>query len=153
MGKVCVTEDYLQDIADAIREKGVEGTFTPAQMGDAVRLISGGGDIASGTFVSSDTQYGIVDVDCGFEPDALLVILPFTNGDTASYWWKEAAWSSTSAIWCVRPPESNAYVVALGRTTGETGIQAINSNGFSFMSNGWNTRGVTCKYFACKYIE
>lgn len=42
MGKVCVTEDYLQDIADAIREKGVTGTFTPAQMGDAVRSISGG---------------------------------------------------------------------------------------------------------------
>lgn len=43
MGKVCVTEEYLQDIADAIREKGVSGTFTPAQMGDAVRQISGGG--------------------------------------------------------------------------------------------------------------
>lgn len=45
MGKVCVTEEYLQDIADAIREKGVEGTFTPAQMGDAVRQISGGGGV------------------------------------------------------------------------------------------------------------
>lgn len=45
MGKVCVTEDYLQDIADAIREKGVSGTFTPAQMGDAVREISGGGGV------------------------------------------------------------------------------------------------------------
>jgi hypothetical protein len=43
MGKVVVTEEYLQDIADAIREKGVAGTFTPAQMGDAVRQISGGG--------------------------------------------------------------------------------------------------------------
>lgn len=45
MGKVCVTEEYLQDIADAIREKGVSGTFTPAQMGDAIREIEGGGGV------------------------------------------------------------------------------------------------------------
>lgn len=152
MGKVCVTEEYLQDIADAIREKGVEGTFTPAQMGDAVRLISGGGNIASGTFVSSDTQYGIVDIDCGFEPDMVIVTLPFNNGDTTSYWWREASWGAEKAIWELRPAEQNTYVNNLNRSSGETGIQAINSNGFSFMSNGENTRSVTCKYFACKYI-
>jgi hypothetical protein len=59
MGKVCVTEDYLQDIADAIREKGVEGTFTPAQMGDAVRQISGGGGVAiiNRLFNGCESQY------------------------------------------------------------------------------------------------
>lgn len=60
MSKVCVTEDYLQDIADAIREKGVEGTFTPAQMGDAVRQISGGGGgvaIINRLFNGCESQY------------------------------------------------------------------------------------------------
>lgn len=42
MGKVVVTEEYLQDIADAIREKGGTGTFTPREMGDAIRNLSGG---------------------------------------------------------------------------------------------------------------
>lgn len=107
--------------------------------------------VASGTFTSAAEQYGIVSVNCGFEPDAVLVILPFQAGDTVSYWWREAGWSTTNAIWCVQPAEPNSNVVALGRTTGETGIQAINSNGFAFLSNGTNTRGVTCKYLAVKY--
>lgn len=156
MSKVLVTEDYLQDIADAIREKvGDSATYTPAQMGDAIRNIpsgGGGGDaqVSTGTFVSASSQYGIVDIDCGFKPDLVLVTLPFSNGDTTSYWWKDASWAETSAIWCLRPAENNAYVVALGRTKGETGIQAINDNGFSFMVNGSNTRGVTCNYIAIK---
>ena len=46
MSKVTVSEEYLQDIADAIREKtGELETYTPAQMGDAIRSIVGeGGD-------------------------------------------------------------------------------------------------------------
>ena len=44
MSKVMVTESYLQDVADAIREKGGTDTYTPAEMGDAIRdLPSGGG--------------------------------------------------------------------------------------------------------------
>ena len=111
----------------------------------------GASQVATGTFTSAAEQYGIVSVNCGFEPDAILVILPFVNGDTVSYWWKEASWSATSAIWCVKPAENNANEVALNRSSGETGIQAINSNGFAFMSNGANTRDVTCKYLAVKY--
>lgn len=112
---------------------------------------SGAAQVASGTFVSSDTQYGIVDIDCGFEPDMVIVTLPFNNGDTTSYWWREASWGLTSAIWELKPTEPNSYVVALDRVNGETGIQAINSDGFSFMTNGANTRNVTCKYLALKY--
>ena len=44
MGKVLVTESYLEDIADAIREKnGTVNTYTPAEMADAISAISGGG--------------------------------------------------------------------------------------------------------------
>lgn len=44
MGKVLVTEQYLTDIADAIREKlGVTTTYKPSQMGPAIETITGGG--------------------------------------------------------------------------------------------------------------
>lgn len=43
MAKVIITEQYLSDIADAIREKlGVSDTYTPAQMAGAIEGISGG---------------------------------------------------------------------------------------------------------------
>ena len=42
MTKVLVTEQYLSDIADAIREKkGVETTYKPGQMADAIGTIHG----------------------------------------------------------------------------------------------------------------
>lgn len=49
MSKVTVTESYLQDVADAIREKNSStDTYTPAEMGDAIRnLPSGGGGITT----------------------------------------------------------------------------------------------------------
>lgn len=44
MPKVLVTDTYLTDIADAIREKlGVSDTYTPAEMGPAIETITGGG--------------------------------------------------------------------------------------------------------------
>lgn len=43
MSKVMVTESYLQDVADAIREKGGTDTYTPAEMGDAIRALPSGG--------------------------------------------------------------------------------------------------------------
>jgi len=44
MAKVLVTDTYLTDIADAIREKlGVSDTYTPSQMGPAIETITGGG--------------------------------------------------------------------------------------------------------------
>lgn len=44
MAKVIVTEQYLSDIADAIREKlGVSDTYTPAQMAGAIGSIGSGG--------------------------------------------------------------------------------------------------------------
>ena len=117
----------------------------------------GGGSsvkIKTGTFTSSDTQYGVVTVsDVGFKPDLLMVFLPISDKDTCSYWEKSASWAATSAIWSLAPAEARSYLVTLGRETGETGIQAINDSGFSFMANGWNTLGVVCKYVAVSYGE
>lgn len=117
-----------------------------------INFVSGGNtsDIATGTFTSSDTQYGIVSINCGFEPDFVIVTLPFGNDDTTSYWWNGASWGNTYACWNLYPAEGSVYFVELGRQIGETGIQDITSNGFTFMSNGWNTLGVTCSYIAGK---
>ena len=112
--------------------------------------------VAEGTFTSSSTEHGIVDVNVGFKPDLVMVFMPFAGGndeDTCSYWEKNASWADTNAIWCITPAEGGAYEVALGRTQGETGIQQINSNGFSYMSNAAYTRGCPCRYVAIKYEE
>ena len=113
----------------------------------------GGGscNVATGTFITASEQYGIVDVDCGFKPDAVLVLLPLNGSDTCAYWCKDATWGTTKSIWCVYPVENSGSVSDLNRQTGETGIQAINNNGFSFICNANNTRNVTCKYVAVKY--
>lgn len=120
------------------------------------RCIGGsGGSIgvqeSHGTFTTSSSQYGIVSVNCGFEPDLIVVTLPFGNNDTTAYWWREASWSEYYSCWNLYPAEWNVYFPELGRVDGETGIHAITSNGFSFMSNGWNTLDVQCEYVALKY--
>lgn len=61
MSKVLVTEAYLEDIADAIREKnGTVNTYTPAEMAEAISEISGGSgtDVSDTTAVASDVASG-----------------------------------------------------------------------------------------------
>jgi len=113
--------------------------------------VKGNATVKQGTFVSASSQYGIVDIDCGFKPDMIMVRLPFGNNDTTSYWEKGMSWAETKSMWNLYPAEPVVYVVDLGRQNGETGIQAINDSGFSFMSNGGNTQGITCEYIAVKY--
>lgn len=115
------------------------------------RCFGNNGSVVNGTFVSATSQHGIVDVYCGFKPDMIMVKLPFGNNDTTSYWEKNVSWAGTKAMWNLYPAESVVYMVDLGRQSGETGIQAINDDGFSFMSNGANTQGITCEYIAVKY--
>ena len=57
MSKVLITEDYLEDIADAIRSKnGTSDTYTPAQMGPAIEAIptGGGGGTEDATATAAD---------------------------------------------------------------------------------------------------
>lgn len=61
MAKVLVTESYLSDIADSIREKlGTEDTYKPGEMSAAIDEISGGGgggdiDVEAVTFNANGT--------------------------------------------------------------------------------------------------
>ena len=116
----------------------------------------GGGNttkLSEGTFTTEATQYGISEIDLGFKPDFVMVFLPINSKDTTSYWYNGASWGSNDAIWNLKPAENGNYVVSLDRETGETGIQSITDNGFKFIVNGANTRGVTCKYIAGKFEE
>lgn len=85
MSKVLVTEDYLQDIADAIREKvGNSATYTPAQMGDAIRAIPSGG--GGGFDPSEFTKYlqsdGASWIDTGYYPKSNSRFELIANVDT-----------------------------------------------------------------------
>ena len=62
MAKVAITEQYLEDIADAIRDKtGVNVTYYPAEMADAISTIaSSGGITPSGTLsISENGTYNV----------------------------------------------------------------------------------------------
>lgn len=63
MAKVAITEQYLTDIADAIRSKtGMSSaTYLPSQMANAIMSISGGGGITP-TGTISITENGTYNV-------------------------------------------------------------------------------------------
>ena len=47
MGKIAVTREYLEDIADSIREKnGTQETYKPSEMSDAIDNIQSGADLS-----------------------------------------------------------------------------------------------------------
>lgn len=99
----------------------------------------------TGTFISASTSQGKVDIDCGFEPNYILVVLPFGNGNTYAIYAEML--STTISKWWI-PMERNKYDIIIGSETGETGINDILSNGFKFRSNGGNTQGVNCQVSA-----
>lgn len=62
MAKVAITEQYLEDIADAIREKtGLSNLYYPSQMAPAILTISGSGGITpTGTIsITSNGTYNV----------------------------------------------------------------------------------------------
>ena len=88
MSKVLVTEEYLEDIADAIREKtGGDATYTPAQMGDAIRNIPSGGNFnpsAYKGFLQSDGNSWI-ETDYIVKDDTHFELVATVESANASY--------------------------------------------------------------------
>ena len=89
MSRVTLTEQYLQDTADAIREKtGGSSTITPAGFADAIAAISGGGSahIVEGTFTvgeeTSDPQTVAIPYDGNGYP--IFFILTVDTGSGSS---------------------------------------------------------------------
>ena len=67
MAKVMITESYLEDIADAIREKkGGSDTYTPGEMAEAISSIDGGSTIDMPTFTEtwSNDWETLISVTC-----------------------------------------------------------------------------------------
>lgn len=59
MAIITTNSKNYYDIADAIRAKGISGSFTPAQMANAVSQIKGGGGgVVTGTFTLPASQAG-----------------------------------------------------------------------------------------------
>ena len=61
MAKVAITEQYLTDIADAIRaKKGISDTYYPSEMAAAISTIGGGGITPTGTIsISENGTYNV----------------------------------------------------------------------------------------------
>lgn len=57
-----VLDGYFSDIADAIREKGGSGTFTPAQMPQAIEDLPGGGADPELMALQAGTASGDIDI-------------------------------------------------------------------------------------------
>ena len=79
MGKVLVTDSYLTDIADAIREKnGSEDTYLPSAMADAISAIKtdfNGYKFVSGSFVGDSTGVVTIEHNLGSLPNGVLIII------------------------------------------------------------------------------
>lgn len=120
-----------------------DGTWKTVQSG-------GGGDwTVEGTFTTGSNQYDKVEVNCGFMPDYIEVVLPFSsNSKTIAYY--NIRISTTFSYWII-PSENRTYNITLGSSIGETGISDITATGFKFRCNAANTRNVQCTFVAKKY--
>lgn len=121
--------------------------LTPTQTSDIVDKINGSSQ-DSGSFTTGANQYDKVEINCGFRPDYIQVLLPFSQSDTVSTYDSDV--STTTSTWYI-PQESRTYTIALGETQGETGISDITDTGFKFRCNASNTRSKQCTYIASKY--
>lgn len=149
-----------------ISESHTDGSITytfEAQASDLVVGINimgehpdsgGGSDVqkAQGTFTSGTTQYEKTEINCGFEPDLVIVNMAFGNGFTSATCVKNGN-GLYDSVWNLRPIENATYLITMGSSSGETGITDITSTGFKYRVNGSNTFGKACDYIAYKFGE
>ncbi|HAM16056.1 MAG TPA: hypothetical protein DCP91_09420 [Eggerthellaceae bacterium] len=82
MTKVVVTEEYLADTGDAIREKnGGTATYTPAQFGPAIRAIDTSGNTGSKTISANGTYSASSDNLDGYDEVTVNVPNTYASGD------------------------------------------------------------------------
>ena len=156
MAKVMITESYLEDIADAIREKkGVLTTYYPSQMAEAISTIDGGGtpvinslnvtpSTSQQTFDSSSVD-GYKPVTVAAMPSMTLPTSPAASA-TTGYASKATISRSTSDQYINIPTGYNAAgayykvnAVANGSVTAPSSISGTNAT----VSTGTNTLTLT----------
>lgn len=156
MAKVMITESYLEDIADAIREKkGVLTTYYPSQMAEAISTIDGGGTpVINSLNVTPSTSQQTFDsssVD-GYKPVTVAAMpsmtLPTSSAASATtgYASKATISRSTSDQYINIPTGYNAAgayykvnAVANGSVTAPSSISGTNAT----VSTGNNTLTLT----------
>lgn len=141
MATVTTDSRHYTDIADAIRAKGVSGSFLPAQMADAIGRISGGGLTVAGASRTEIVTVGANSVTTpvsaleyfGYAapfPNLTIIALdPFTadaelgyfasrstSGSTPMGWWRwrnnAINWPNTfNTSWDTRLVEGKKYLV------------------------------------------
>ncbi len=79
MSKVMLSESYLEDIADAIRDKnGLTDTYKPSEMAEAISEL-GGATLGSKTITENDTYYASSDDLDGYSSVTVNVPNPSTG--------------------------------------------------------------------------
>ena len=156
MAKVMITESYLEDIADAIREKkGVSTTYYPSQMAEAISTIDGGGTpVINSLNITPSTSQQTFDsssVD-GYKPVTVAAMPSMTlptsaaASATTGYASKATISRSTSDQYINIPTGYNAAgayykvnAVANGSVTAPSSISGTNAT----VSTGTNTLTLT----------
>ncbi len=112
---------------------------------------SGPSNYATGSFTSGSVSQQKVEVNCGFQPDVVIVDMDFGNDTHTCATYFKTSNGLENSFWDLRPIEGVRYETTVGSTEGETGITDITSTGFKYRCNASNTQNKACTYIAIKY--
>ena len=138
MGKVLVTDSYLTDIADAIREKnGTEETYLPSAMAAAIASLScgeiDGKKVVTGSVVASNSKLITIQHDLGYELNGIVIYI----GDRMS-----ASFNTSNFICGILSNAfsslgySNIFTMTTMSNTGES-YSTYNATGFQNDTNAF----------------
>lgn len=109
--------------------------------------------IQRGTFTSASTENSNVEVTLDFEPDYILVTLPFSETNLTYAIYDKNNISTEKTYWII-PSEDHVYPITMveNASSGETGITWVTEKSFTFHSRWGNTLGAECTFMAIKYL-
>lgn len=112
--------------------------------------------VVTGSFTTGSTTDSVVEIDCGFEPDFIKVLMEFGNSQTTAYYLKTGNEDNEEiSVWDLRPTEGAIYQIfePSGFVYNETGICEITATGFKYKAHGSNTTSKACTYQALKFQD
>ena len=172
MAKVAITESYLENIADAIREKtGTSDSYKPSEMADAILTISGGGatNFVTGTFTVGATGGQVESVTIPYTgsgyPQMLVIVVEGGAYNSAITPWYSSLvryavgqWTFTKSVMTSTPTYTTSGAANQGVTTwiykNSTSTattysrsSAMNTNVLTSSSTDATGAGATCVRF------